>query len=133
MIVIDSSAIVHTLAAEAVDEALVARVEGEALHAPHLLDVEVLHALRGLELGNKISAARADHARALYRRFRIIRYSVPALADRIWSLRHSMTAYDATYVALAEVLGCPVVTKDGKLSAGGHGADIAFFPPSSER
>lgn len=131
MIVADCSAIVHVFTAATLDQALVERLSLDPIHAPHLLDVEVLHALRGLVAGRKLSAERAEHARHLVGRLQITRYPMSALAERIWSLRHNLTAYDAAYVALAEVLDCPLVTRDAKLVGAGHRATIALYPPDA--
>ncbi|HEX9342387.1 MAG TPA: type II toxin-antitoxin system VapC family toxin, partial [Actinomycetota bacterium] len=122
------SAIVHVLTARRIDEDLANRLEHETITAPHLLDVEVLQALRGLTLGHKISHERANHARALYRQLFIVRYPADGLAERIWSLRHNLTAYDAAYVALAEALDCPLVTRDAKLASAGHSANVHIYP-----
>jgi predicted nucleic acid-binding protein len=127
VIVADCSAVVHVFTAASLDDTLADRLATEPLHAPHLLDVEILHALRGLVIGHKISPDRAEHARHLYAQTTINRYPISALADRIWSLRHNLTAYDAAYIALAEVLACPLVTRDAKLVRAGHTADVALY------
>jgi predicted nucleic acid-binding protein len=60
--------------------------------------------------------------------FPIRRYPHTALLDRIWALRHNLTAYDAAYVALAEALGAPLLTCDARLAAApGHTARIECF------
>ena len=128
MIVVDSSAIVHVFTAASLDDALVNRLVREDLHAPHLLDIEVLHALRGLAMGRKLSVERAELARHLYGQATITRYPTTAFADRIWSLRSNFGAYDAAYIALAEVLDCPLVTRDAKLAATGHRAAVDLYP-----
>jgi predicted nucleic acid-binding protein len=128
VIVVDSSAIVHAFAVAEPDEDLLQTLSTETLHAPHLLDAEVLHALRGLELGAKISNERANHARDAYHQLAIERYAMNALAERVWMLRRNLTAYDAVYVALAEALDCPLATTDTKLgSATGHRAEVRQF------
>jgi predicted nucleic acid-binding protein len=97
-----------------------------SLHAPHLLDIEVLHSLRGLVLNAKLSADRAQDARVDFATLRVIRYPANGLADRIWRLRDNLTAYDGCFVALAEALGYPLVTCDARLArASGHRAEIA--------
>lgn len=55
------------------------------------------------------------------------RFSHALLRDRIWTLRHDLTAYDAAYVALAEALGAPLWTRDRKLMAANHSARVRVF------
>ena len=104
---------------------------GEAngsLHVPHLFEVEVLHAIRGLAVGARISANRGLRAVETLSDLRLARYSHAPLVARIWELRDNLTAYDATYVALAEALDAPLVTTDGKLArASGHSAQVEFY------
>jgi predicted nucleic acid-binding protein len=130
MMIIDSSAMVEVLVGSDVDDELLDRVAANSLHAPHLLDTEVLNALRGLELSGKLPSARADEARHDYRALRITRYAVDGVADRVWELRHNYNCYDASYIVLAEALDIPLVTCDGKLAAGNHGAEIRVYPRS---
>ena len=103
------------------------------LHAPHLLDVECLHALRRLCLSGDLSEDRAADVRTDFRDLAVIRYPHEELADRIWELRHNLTAHDAAFVAVAEALDAPLVTGDGKLAAApGHGARIELFPHAGD-
>lgn len=98
------------------------------LHAPHLIDVEMLHALQRLNANGQLSDDRAADARLDFRELRLVRYPHLALADRIWELRHNLTAYDATFVALAELLEAPLITCDGRLdAASGHAAQVELF------
>lgn len=100
------------------------------LHAPDVVDAEILHALRGLVLGGKIRADRAEQARDLFRRLPIRRYPVRLIADRVWALRDNLTVFDACFVALAEVLSLPLVTADRKLWQGStSSAAVEVFPP----
>ncbi len=124
--VVDASAMVEALIGRDADPRLLDALAGD-LDAPHLLDVEVLSVLRGLELGRKTTPAFADQARQDYVAFTITRHDLEPLSGRIWQLRHQLTAYDASYVALAEGLGAPLLTCDTKLPAGGHSADITVF------
>jgi predicted nucleic acid-binding protein len=117
------------VASEEAPQDLLARMEeSETLHAPHLIDVEFLHALRGLVAGRVVSMAEADAARISFAELPVARYPHHPMSDRIWELRHNVTAYDATYVALAEALDLPLVTCDGRLARSkGHGARIELF------
>ena len=127
MIVVDASAVVEALVGREVDPTLLDAMAGD-LAAPHLLDVEVLSALRGMVLGGALALADAEEARRLYADLTITRYEAALLSDRVWALRNRYTSYDATYLALAEGLGVPVVTCDKKLDAGGHHATILVYP-----
>jgi predicted nucleic acid-binding protein len=128
LVVPDSSALLHAFQARDPSPALLSRLGAAQLHAPHLLDVEFLSALRGLVRGKKLGADRAQDARDNFQDLRIIRYSVTGLADRIWALRDNLTAYGACYVALAEALDCPLVTSDAKLAkAPGHRAEVEVY------
>ena len=123
MIVLDASAMVEALIGSEVADELLDAVTGD-VHAPHLLDVEVLSVLRGLLLGGKLVPAVAEEVRRDHFAFAINRYEVSPLADRIWLLRHQYSSYDATYLALAEALDAPLYTCDAKLDSGGHHAKV---------
>ena len=130
MIVVDASAAVDYLLAAGAVERIAARfaAPAESLHTPHLLDVEVAHAVRGLAMTREISAARADDALEDFAALRVRRYPHTWLLPRIWELRSNLSAFDAAYVALAEALGAVLVTADGALArAPGHGAKIEVF------
>jgi predicted nucleic acid-binding protein len=99
------------------------------LHAPHLLDTEFAHALRGLARAG-LSPNRAQSALRDLADLRILRYPALGLLDRIWQLRHQLDAYDATFVALAEALDIPLVTCDAKLRQAIHHAVVEVFEPA---
>lgn len=126
MIVVDCAALVDALTAVDGSEGLRAALADEELHSPALVDFEVVSALRGLTLGGQLSTARALDTLTDFDSLPIQRWpSAAALRHRIFSLRHNLSAYDAAYVALAEALACPLLTRDRRLArSGGHGVEI---------
>lgn len=124
MVVVDTSALLLALADPSHNAGVLLAGDGE-LHAPHLVDVEYLHAVRRLTAAGEINETQADQLLESLRELRIERYSHRPLTPRIWSLRHNLTAYDAAFVALAETLDVPLITADAKMaSAPGNTADI---------
>lgn len=93
-----------------------ARVRDERLAAPELIDLEVTSALRGLLRVGKVNEFRARLALADLRRLPLRRASHQGLVTRCWELRDNLTAYDASYVALAGMLGVTLVTTDLRLA-----------------
>lgn len=126
MIVVDAAAVVDALTAVDGSEDLRAELASEELHAPTLVDFEVVSALRGLTLGLHITPARARDALTDLDALSIQRWpSAAALRLRAFSLRDNLSAYDAAYVVLAEALECPVLTRDARLAkSGGHNVEI---------
>jgi predicted nucleic acid-binding protein len=105
-------------------EARLFRAEDE-LHAPHLLDVEIVQGLRRLVRTGEVSSRRADEAIADLTDLDLHRHPHLDLLDRAWKLRDNISAYDAMYVALAEAMEAPMVTCDVPLAkAPGHRARI---------
>ncbi len=127
MIVVDVSAMVEALIGRDLESELLDSLAGDVA-APHLLDVEVLSALRGLLLGGKLEPDAAEEARVDHFALPLTRYEIHPLADRIWLLRHQYTSYDACYLALAEALDAPLHTCDAKLAGAGHEAQVRVFP-----
>lgn len=130
MIVLDASAAVdwllQTPAGRKIEQRIYSR--NESLHAPHLLDLEVVQVFRRLVRDAAISARRADEALDDLLDLRVTRYPHFVLLPRIWHLRHNLSAYDAAYVVLAEKLASPLITRDGRLVAAvGHGATVELF------
>jgi len=127
MLVLDASAALDLLLATPSGARVARRVlaEGETLHAPHLLDVEIAHVVRRLVLAGELAVDEAERALVDLRDLPIDRYGHAWLLDRALELRESVTAYDAMYVALAEALDAPLVTADARLARShGHRAKI---------
>ncbi|HWX10361.1 MAG TPA: type II toxin-antitoxin system VapC family toxin [Gaiellaceae bacterium] len=99
-----------------------------SLHAPHLVDLEVVAALRNRVTRDELSVRRAAKALDDFGSLHIRRYPAAPLLERIWQLRGRLTPYDAAYVSLAEALDVPLVTTDQRLArAGGHQAHVLAF------
>ena len=113
MIVIDASAAILGLLNDGAARSMLR--EG-AVACPHLADSEVAHALRSQVLRGNLEAEDAARAIDAWRRLGIERIGVRGLLPRIWELRDNVSAYDATYVAVAETLEAPLVTADGRLA-----------------
>lgn len=88
----------------------------EQLHAPHLVDHEVSSGLRRKALTGEIGDASAVAALRTWQRVGISRYPGFPLLERVWELRANVSAYDASYVALAELLDCALLTGDARLA-----------------
>ncbi len=129
MIVVDTSAILSALVCRPRNQDLVERLaEDGDLHAPHLIDVEVIHALRRLVAGRALTEDRAADVRTDFADLTIVRYPHQPLADRMWELRHNLSTYDAPFVALSEALNASLITCDSRLAgASGHKARIELF------
>ena len=126
MIVVDSSAVVDGLSAVDGTDELRARMMAEDLHAPMVLDFEVVSALRGLTLACRLTPTRAEDLLADLEDLPLHRWA-PAdpLRRRAFALRDDLSSYDASYVALAEALDCPLLTRDARLArSAGHAAKI---------
>ena len=91
-------------------------VAEDAVAVPHLADPEIAPAIRAQVLRGRITAADGWSALAGWMRLGLRRFPIAGLLPRIWDLRDNLTAYDATYVALAESLGCDLWTADERLA-----------------
>ena len=83
---------------------------------PDLAEVETMSALRRRWLAGELDSARFESAIEYLTELPIMRHPALPLLPRIFALRENLTPYDATYVALAEALDCPLVTADARLS-----------------
>ena len=127
MIVADASAVLELLLNTDAAEEVGARLLDPAaiVCAPHLLDVEVLQVLRRYALAKELSRNRGRQAVEDLTDLPITRYPHEPFVERIWELRHNLTAYDAAYVALTETLGAVLLTRDRHLAKStGHRARI---------
>jgi predicted nucleic acid-binding protein len=86
------------------------------LHVPHLLDVEVTAALRRRVRLGQTGVEVATHALTDLADLAALRWDHEPLLRRVWELRDNVTAYDAVYVVLAEMLAAPLVTSDARLA-----------------
>ncbi len=115
--VVDSSVIVAALVdagpAGGWAENLIASQE---ICAPGLIHAEAANVLRRLELAKRITTHEANAAHQDLMELPIEVFPFAPFADRIWALRHTVTSYDAWYVALAEALGFPLATLDERLA-----------------
>jgi predicted nucleic acid-binding protein len=118
LIVLDASALLELLLGTSAGKQLAGRLDSpsESLHVPHVADLEILNALRRLLRAGRIDARRAEGALRHLAELDLDRHPHELLLQRVWALRDNLSAYDAIYVALAEALGCPLLTRDARLA-----------------
>lgn len=118
MIVVDASAVLELLLRTPASRVVETRLfDGrETLHAPHLLDVEVAQVIRRYASKSEIAPERGREVLVDLVDLPLRRYPHDILLPRIWELRENLTAYDAAYVALAEALEAPLLTRDKRLA-----------------
>jgi predicted nucleic acid-binding protein len=111
--VVDAGVIVELVVGELDPD----RLGADDLAAPHLLDSEVTNVLRGLVLRGVLTDGQAAVAMAGFTELQITRYAADWLRPRMWALRHNLSAYDATYVALTEMTAAAsLLTTDARLA-----------------
>lgn len=129
--VIDASALVELFVGAEPDRQLRTRALTGVNGAPELLDIEAAQTIRSLVRRGALPDADGTAALRQVHDAPITRVSHRALLLRVWELRGPLSAYDATYIALAEQLGVPLLTCDAKLSrAHGHDAEVILYPRS---
>ena len=117
MIVVDAGVLVTALADDDRDgDAARARLRGEVLAAPELVDLGVTSVLRRFVLAGGLPAGRAEHALRDLAELPVRRAPHRGLLPRCWELRANLTVYDAAYVGLAELLEVTLLTADLRLS-----------------
>jgi predicted nucleic acid-binding protein len=126
VIVLDASVVLEVLLQTRAGRDLTPRLfdPRESLHVPHLLDLEVAQVLRRFVMARQLDAERAAQALADLADLPLARYPQDLFLSRIWELRSNLTAYDAVYVALAEALGAPLLTRDRRLAKAPHRARL---------
>ncbi|MGQ0837471.1 type II toxin-antitoxin system VapC family toxin [Actinokineospora sp.] len=129
--VLDASALVEVLAATNPNAALFRRVLTGTAFAPEIIDLETLNSVRKYLFRGAIAEQTAAGVAQNLQEIPIARSPHRSLLPRVWELRHSITPYDAAYIALAEKLKIPLVTCDAKLGgSNGHHAEIEVYPAS---
>jgi predicted nucleic acid-binding protein len=128
VIVLDASIVVELLTNGSLAESIRSRLAAtsEPFIIPHLLDIEVASALRSLAARQRIDFRSIEEIFAALAALPAERFPHTPLLDRIWELRPNFTAYDAAYIALAEVTGSVLYTSDVKLSKGHRAAVVVF-------
>ena len=115
--VVDASVLVDVVTAAAGGTLRTTLARQPALHAPCLLDAEFVQALRHLEQRGQLTEEEARSGLHYLRALPIRRYGMETLIPRMWQLRVNVSAFDAAYVALAELLALPLLTSDARLAA----------------
>jgi predicted nucleic acid-binding protein len=117
MIVLDASALLDVLLRTPAASTIDRRILGQTLHVPHLLDIEIAQVVRRYTTRAQISSARGYTALTDLGDLPLRRHAHYYLLPRVWQLRDNLSAYDATYVALAELLDAPLLTRDSRLAS----------------
>lgn len=134
MIVADASAVVAAISGGGQQtETIRDQLEREdELFAPHLIDLEVLQALRRAVRLGELSADRAVDGVQALAELALTRFPHEPFTERIWELRDRLSAYDAVYLAIAEAIGVPLVTCDAALAAvAERTVDVELFAPET--
>lgn len=128
MNVVDSSVLVAASGEDQQHREWAVAALGERAAAPHFMPVEVTNAYRRLEMAGLMTAQAAREAVESALSFDVSLWSFVPTAGRVWELRHTVTPYDAWFVALAEMLDVPLATLDQRLTRA-TGPRCAFLTP----
>jgi predicted nucleic acid-binding protein len=124
-VVVDASALIDAFRGS---RRVAAALAYRELRAPVTVDSEILHGLRRAWLGQRITEEEAESVIGVLAETVIVRHSIEPFVKRIWALRRNITAYDASYVVLAESLNLPLITRDARLArSSGHAARIEYI------
>jgi predicted nucleic acid-binding protein len=124
MIVVDASVLIEAFADDGRDGRRARSRLGQESHffAPELIDLEFLSVLRRQVRLGRLPLWRAEFALEYLYDFPLARHTHRDVVHRVWELRDALSPYDASYVAVAEILDCPVLTVDARLAKGAaHG------------
>jgi predicted nucleic acid-binding protein len=113
VIVLDASAALMALLNDGHARQLVG---SEVLHVPHVIDSEIAGGLRRQVRTRHLDADEGRRVLQTWSAMGVSRFAITGLLDRIWELRDNLTAYDASYVVLAEELNCALITADARLA-----------------
>jgi predicted nucleic acid-binding protein len=129
LIVVDASALLEVLLQTSAAARISQRIftGRETICAPHLIDVELAQVVRRYVREHAITVDRGGEALDDLAQLPIHRYPHDVLLPRMWELRHNFTAYDAAYLALAEALDTPLITRDRALGSAGSRATVEVF------
>jgi predicted nucleic acid-binding protein len=116
VIVLDSSAAIDYLVELELGPWVAEQIRGEDVHAPHLIDIEVLGELRRRVQRRELDRFRAEEALEDLAMLDLTRHPHVLLLPHMWALRDNVIASDAVYVALASSLDAPLVTTDQRLA-----------------
>lgn len=126
--VVDASVLVGLFAVRSAPVELRQRVATSSCAAPELIDLEAADVLRKLVIRGELPDVEGGDALRDVRDAPVLRVSHRHLIERVWELRQHITGYDASYVALAELLGRPLLTSDARLGrASGHRAEVVVY------
>ena len=118
IVVPDASAVVELVLATATGAGIRRRLSDPrvSMHGPELVDLEVLNVLRRYVNAKLVTMDRATQAFGILENLDLRRHRHRPILRRVWSWRSNLTAYDAVYVALAEILNGPLLTTDARLA-----------------
>ncbi|MGH2871488.1 MAG: type II toxin-antitoxin system VapC family toxin [Solirubrobacteraceae bacterium] len=116
-VVCDASALVALLLDAGHDgQWVTAALDQAELMAPTLVGFETANIIRRQEIAGLISSDQAAQAHADLLELAIEHWPHDLLAHRAWELRHNLSIYDASYVALAEMINAPLITLDSRIA-----------------